>query len=214
MTQNSNVSANLRRILSPWFTTGDSTTPDAPKWPSNYPPNLNSRAKTINGKLTKRDYLPLKPFAEENYVQFESCNARIKQIIFEATRNGDRDVGDANILHATVRHTTETYFSFASCHCCFKSKARDFSDASRTPHPMDSQISCPDLAQVGLCGCIVCNKCVRSVVNHPSNKEMDYVHCPYCGNGRCFSKYFRIWAVTDNVFEEAMGSGGSFHFVF
>ena len=212
MTETNFVSANLRRILAPWFITDDSTDPNAPKWPSNYPPNLNPRAETTNGKLTNRDNLPLEPFTEEHYVQFESRNARIKQVIFEDTRNGDRDAGGPNIIHATTRDTTETYLSFASCNCCFRLRARDFADTTRSPYPMGSQISCPDLAQIGLCGCIICNNCVRSVVNHPMNNEMDYVHCPYSGNGRSFSKYFCIWAVTEDVYEDINGGLGNIRF--
>ena len=214
MTEASHVSANLRKILTPWFTTGDSTDKDAPKWPSNYPPNLHSRARTVNGKLTQRDYLPLEPLTEGHYVKFKSRNAHIKQVIFEDTRDGERGVGGAKIIHATMRDTTEGYLSFASCNCCFKMEARNFSDTTRTPHPMDSQISCPDLAQVGLCGCIICNKCVMSVVNHPMNKDMNYVHCPYCGNKTCFSKYFRIWAVTENVYDATFGSLGNVNFYY
>ena len=206
MTEESSVSANLRKILTPWFTGGDSTEKYIDRWPSCYPPNLHSRAETINGKLSRRDYLPKKPFTPEHYVQFQSCNARIKQVIFEDTKNGDRDTEGPNILHVTMRNTASSYLSFASCNSCYRLKARNFSDTDKTPHPMNSQMSCPDLPQIGLCGCILCNKCVRSVVYHPENSKMNYVHCPYCGNHSCFSKYFRIWAVTENVWEENGGS--------
>ena len=202
------MSANLRRILTPWFQTRDSTEDYVSRWPSCYPPNLHSRAETVNGKLTRRDYLPMKPFTPEHYVEFESCNARVKQVIFEDTKDGVRDVRGPKIIHTTMRDTEKSYLSFASCNSCFRLKARDFSDSEKTPHPMDSELSCPDLAQIGLCGCIICNKCVQSVVNHLTNLKMDYVHCPYCGNARCFSRYFRIWAVTENVLEENVGSLG------
>ena len=200
MTHKSSVSEDLLEILTPWFSPSTPNDSNESRWPSCFPPNLHPRVETINGRVPRRDFLPMLPFTRKNYVQFQSNDARIKQVLFEDTKNDQRSTSGLKIIHSILKTESDMYYSFGSCNSCYHLKLRNFADANKTPHPINSTLSCDDLPQIGLCGCIICNRCVRSVVNHPVNFKKDFVHCPYCGNARCFSRFFRIWAVTEDVY--------------
>lgn len=172
------------------------------RWPSCYPPNVWPRAETVDGQLVSQDRLGIPIVTEFPYAENHSVDARIQEVFFEDTRNNTRQAGERggmSLLYYHLKSNSAMYFSFGSCNCCYRTRARDFTDTNRTPHPMNVPISSPNLAQIGLCGCIICNACVGSVVNHPTNIEKDFVHCPYCGNAGVFSRHLRIWAVSEEV---------------
>jgi hypothetical protein len=193
---------DVTRLLTPYFTPSGKNELDTKKWPSCYPPNQNPRAETKSGKLSNRDHLPLLPFTLSEYQSYGACDTRIKELIYEDT-NTQRKQGEArNVIHRVTKLEQDLYFSFGSCNMCYRSGLRKFGDSEITPYPGRVSSKHPCLPQVGLCGCVLCNACVNSVVDHPANRNEWFVHCPYCGNLHCFSKHYKIWAVSDNVFKK------------
>jgi len=165
--------------------------------PSKYPPNMYPRVLTIEGKISQRDYLPVKDISRKQYKKFGACDAKYLEIVWEFTPNGTR--ADKPIILETKRVGSDTYWSFGSCHACWKLSKRDFTDTNRTKHPLRMPVDNPDLPRMGRCGCICCNQCVRELEMHDANKSECYVHCPYCGNSACFSKNLRIWVVSREI---------------
>jgi hypothetical protein len=87
---------------------------------------------------------------------------------------------------------------FASCLACWKTKARKFDDADKTPFPSEVGLDDPNLPRLGRCGCTICNDCVRLLEQRRGNEAS--CPCPYCGNLRCFFKEIKIWSVGHEVF--------------
>ena len=197
---------DVTRLLTPFFSASTGSETDYKKWPSCFPPNKNPRAETKAGKLSKRDHLPVLPFTMCDYRSYGASDYRIKEIIFEDTNAQHKSLPARKVIYRVTKLEQDLYFSFASCNMCYKSRLRNFGDSMITPYPGRVSSNHPCLPQVGLCGCVVCNTCVNSVVYHPSNEKEWYVHCPYCGNPRCFSKHFKIWVVSEGVYEKEMAT--------
>jgi hypothetical protein len=167
--------------------------------PSNYPPNLYTRAITKDGRLVQRDHHPAIGIDKAEYIKYSACDGKYVETLWEFTPDG-RALRKRMILQ--IKHKNESYWSFGSCHSCWKEKKRNFTDRDLTPHPMKAQVDDENLPRLGQCGCIVCNECVMKVELHETNKTKMWVHCPYCGNQDCFSKHMRIWLVSWEVSEE------------
>ena len=168
--------------------------------PSNYPPNMYPRVLTVEGRASRRDYLPAKGITQEHYRIFGACDAKYLEIVWEFTPNGTRARNP--IILGTKRVGSDTYWSFGSCNACWRLSKRDFTDTDRTKHPLRTTVDNPDLPRMGRCGCICCNQCIRELELHAANRGECYVHCPYCGNKACFSKNLRIWVVSREVKRE------------
>ena len=165
--------------------------------PSNCPPNMYPRVMTINGRVGRRDYLPVKSITRDHYTKYRACNAKYLEVIWEFTPNGRR--ATVPIILETKRVGSETYWSFGSCHACWKLDIRNFTNTDRTPHPLSASVNDPNLPRMGQCGCICCNKCVQELETHAANEKECYVHCLYCGNKACFSKNLLIWVISHEV---------------
>jgi hypothetical protein len=167
--------------------------------PSHYPPNLYPRVLTWKGRVGEKDHLPMKGITRTEYQKYKAVDAKYLEIIWEFTPNGIR--AEKPLLLETKRVASSTYWSFGSCNGCWKLSRRNFTDTSRTPHPLDTSVDNPNLPRMGRCGCICCNLCILELELHPANKKECYVHCPYCGSQACFSKNLRIWVVSKEVKE-------------
>jgi hypothetical protein len=92
---------------------------------------------------------------------------------------------------------------FANCMVCWRTQRRDFSDASKTPHPYSVSTNSPNQPQLGCCGCVVCNECLllefSSVPNH-----VRLIPCPYCAQLESYSRDYKAWIVCDAVVHEGI----------
>jgi hypothetical protein len=168
--------------------------------PHEYPPNFFPRVQTVDGEIVRRDFLPVVPVKEEQYLRYLASDTTYVSIIWELTPKGSLPMdGPRMFLEEGDIDADSRHLSFASCHSCWKSGRRNFDDPNRTPHPKMADLDDPNLARLGGCGCICCNQCVRDIEMHESNLNNDAVHCPYCGNLDCFSKELRIWVVNQEV---------------
>ena len=166
--------------------------------PSNYPPNLHARVESKDGAVNQRDKKPLKGVGLKEYKKFKACDTKYVETIWEFTPNGHA-LKKRMVLKIDLRTAEATYWSFASCHSCWKQGRRNFADISITAHPLRVPSNDPYLARLGRCGCVVCNECVMELEMHKENRNKMDVHCPYCGNEECFSKHLRIWVVSEEV---------------
>ncbi len=164
--------------------------------PSKYPPNLNQRALSKDGRLERRDYLPVLGISKKEYIEYQACDAKYLEYLWEFTPKG---YALEERMFLKIKYTQATYWSFGSCHSCWKQKKRNFTNTDLTPHPMKAKVDNPNLPRLGRCGCIICNECVMELELHEINKNEVSVHCPYCGNKDCFSKHMRVWLVSTEV---------------
>ena len=165
--------------------------------PSNYPPNLYSRVKSVDGAIVQRDFKPVVGIGYEDYKKYNACDAKYVELLWEFTPNGV-ELKKRMIVKVEMR-TIQTYWSFGSCNSCWKRGRRNFTDITTTRHPLSVPADNPSTPRLGRCGCVVCNECVLEIEMNPNNSGQMDVHCPYCGNKECFSKHMRIWLVSMEV---------------
>jgi hypothetical protein len=182
------IESTVRDIYHYWFTAE----------PTNYPPNLHPRVESKEGSIVKRNHHPVVGIGKKEYIRYSACDAKYVETIWEFTPDG-KQLSERMILQ--IKHVNDTYWSFGSCHCCWKENKRNFTKKSWTPHPMRVQVNNENLPRLGQCGCIVCNDCIMKIELHKKNDNNMWVHCPYCGNPDCFSKHVRIWLVSMEVSE-------------
>ena len=145
--------------------------------PSNYPPNLHSRAEFRNGILYKQDNKQAIGVTLKDYIKYNTCDAKYVQLIWEFTPNG-KALKQRMVLKLTVRTADATYWSFGSCNSCWKRGTVNFTDSKKTGHPLLVGVDNPTLPRLGRCGCVICNECVLQLeLNRTNQNKMD-VHCP------------------------------------
>jgi hypothetical protein len=89
--------------------------------PSTYPPNMNPRVESRNGAIVRRDHLPVVGITKKDYKLYSASDAKYVETIWEFTPNG---VALKKRMILQVKHKQETYWSFGSCHSCWKERKK------------------------------------------------------------------------------------------
>jgi hypothetical protein len=168
--------------------------------PSVYPPNLNKLIVCKEAKIVPKKKQEIVGITKEDYDFYNAVDAKYSTILYEFVPMGKRQTklevnGDYILRIKTIQKTP---WSFGSCHACWKSKKRNFTNTTRTPHPYDAEINDPNLSVLGGCGHVICNECVMSVEKYTQGKDR-CSPCPYCGHANAFPRDLRMWCISEQV---------------
>jgi hypothetical protein len=131
-------------------------------------------------------------------------------IIVEFALNGNRhsDLGKRpTTLNVVGLGEGQWTHCFGNCMVCWRSQKRNFADATKTPFPYTVTTHHPGTPQLGCCGCVLCNHCIRAEFGrHPGDHV---ISCPYCAGLNSFSRDVVAWIVSADVNEKEHSKGNS-----
>jgi hypothetical protein len=124
-------------------------------------------------------------------------------IIVEFALNGNRQSligGRPATLNVAFGGEDQWKHCFSNCMVCWRTQKRDFADVAKTPFPYSAPTNHPGTPQLGRCGCVICNHCVKEEFGrHPDDHD---IPCPYCATQRAFSRDVVAWIVSADVLQK------------